>query len=1141
MTAKLKVVDAAERLRALEPAESFIVQAPAGSGKTELLTQRFLRLLATVDEPEQVLAITFTRKAAAEMRDRILLALRAAQAPAPEQAHELQTWQLAAAALERDIDCGWGLLASPSRLRVQTIDGLCGSLVRQMPVLSRLGGSPATVDDARPLHQEAAERVIREALSSNERELQEAGKAVLVHLDGRFSRAIDLLATMLGKRDQWLRHLAAGADSVAPAEYFQQVLVAVTEQALTAIDKTLDPEQRQAIVNLCTVAAGNLETDQRLPELYAWRRVMADEAGSDWHTAADALPLWLGGAQCLLTNEGSYRSPRGLNKNIGFPAGAAGKALKEQHAELVLSLEESAPNFARQLQKLRGLPSGQRLEQELAVLPAMATLLKAAVAELKLLFAERNEVDHAEVTEMALAALGETDSPTDLALALDYQICHVLADEVQDTSHNQFELFRRLTAGWQVGDGRSFFAVGDPMQSIYRFREADVGLFLQAWHQGLGPDLPLTSLQLKVNFRSQAGIVDWVNGQFQQAFPEAEDALLGAIPYAQSAAFHQPLDGQAVSLHLRHKQQPETETEQMLAVLREAQADANVSSIAILGRGRGHVAEIVQALRAEGIPYRAVELEPLGSKAVVSDLMQLTRALLTPADRLAWLSVLRAPYCGLSLADLLQLVDDDKDSTVLSLIEQRLTELSSDGQTRLARLLDNLFVAEPSLAARVERLWFCMGGPALLAADDLEAAQLYLRTLAELENNGRSLGQLDSVNDLERAVAGLYAPPLNHADCKIDVMTMHKSKGLQFDVVLLPALHKGTPADDTPLLNLETLTLASGEHVLLAPLTGRSRDERQGSIYQWLQDLNADKTRYEAVRLLYVAATRAKQRLHLFASLAPNAKQQIKPPSGALISALWDGLLAQVKLPAVDEVLEELEPSTKAPAFYRKAADAACAAVPAAVVWQAADAVVARQAETLEFEWASPAAMLVGTVLHGLLQAVAEQGLARWQQKLAAGGWPRLALAVKANLQQQGLSGNELEAAVAKVHSGLLNALEDETGQWILSEHEAAVCEQAFGHVDAHGQLRHSIVDRSFVADGVRWIVDYKTGGHEGGNIEGFLAAEKERYAEQLQRYGDIYAQLETRPIKLALYLPLLKRMVAWDYVGDGVGEGVAS
>ena len=1129
-----KVLDIAERQRALAPAESFIVQAPAGSGKTELLTQRFLRLLATVDEPEQVVAITFTRKAAAEMRDRILQALRAAQEPQPLEPHALQTWQLAAAALGRDIENDWGVLASPSRLRVQTIDGLCGSLVRQMPVLSRLGGSPSTVDDARPLHQEAAERVIREALASRDESLHAAGKAVLVHLDGRFSRAIDLLTTMLGKRDQWLRHLAAGADSIAAADYFEQVVSLVVAQSLAELRQTLSPVLQQHMVDLCTVAAGNLESADRLPELYLWRTVMADEADKHWNADAGSLPFWLGLAQCLLTNDGSYRSARGLNKNVGFPAGALGKPLKDAHAELVQLLQEQVPSFAEQLQKLRGLPNGDNLDQELAVLPAMAELLKAAVAELKLLFAERNEVDHAEVTEMALAALGDPENPTDLALALDYQIKHVLADEVQDTSHNQFELFRRLTAGWQVGDGRTFFAVGDPMQSIYRFREADVGLFLHAWHHGLGADLPLTPLQLKVNFRSQAGIVTWVNQQFRQAFPAQENALLGAIPYAQSAAFHPELSGGAVSWHFRHKQQSKTEAEQMLAVLKEANQNQAVASIAILGRGRAHLADIAQALRDAGIPYRAVELEQLGSRPVVSDLMQLTLGLQMPADRLAWLSVLRAPYCGLLLQDLLALVDGDKDSTLLRLLSERFNALSADGQARVQRLLDCLEDQDTtmSLAARVERLWFRLGGAALSSADDLEAAQLYLQTLAQLERDGDCLGTLNSVAELGRAVERLYAPPAHHEECKIDVMTMHKSKGLQFDVVLLPALHKGTPPEDTPLLNIETLTLESGEHVLLAPVTGRSREERQGSIYQWLQDLNTEKTRLEAVRLLYVAATRAKQRLHLFASLAPNSRQQIKPPAGALVSALWGGVEHQVQLePAEEESIVD-EDSDQSPSFTRLTLESKWVNAPESVTWHAPVAQETRQAEAVEFEWASPEAMLIGTVLHGLLQAAAEQGVALWQEKLnSSSELAKLEVAVSAQLAQQGLSGKVLQGSVTRVMTGLRNTFDDDLGQWILSDHEDAACEIAFSHVDEFGAVRHSIVDRSFITDGVRWVVDYKTGGHDGGNVEGFLAAEKARYESQLKRYGDIYAQLESRPIKLALYMPMLRRMISWDYV----------
>src|SRR5438270_4761431 len=128
--------DAAERARALDAARSFIVQAPAGSGKTELLIQRCLVLLARVERPEEITAITFTRKAAAEMRNRVLEALALARhEPRPSEAHKARTWELGRAVLERNDALGWALEDSASRLRVQTIDALCASLTRQMPVL----------------------------------------------------------------------------------------------------------------------------------------------------------------------------------------------------------------------------------------------------------------------------------------------------------------------------------------------------------------------------------------------------------------------------------------------------------------------------------------------------------------------------------------------------------------------------------------------------------------------------------------------------------------------------------------------------------------------------------------------------------------------------------------------------------------------------------------------------------------------------------------------------------------------------------------------------------------------------------------------------------------------------------------------
>src|SRR5688500_6266652 len=160
------IADQAAREAALDPRRSFIVQAPAGSGKTELLVRRYLALLPKVNKPEEIVAITFTIKAAAEMRKRVLEKIP----NGPEIAH---------------------------RLRIQTIDAFCAGLTRQMPVLSRFGAQPGVVEDAREHYREAAKRSIS-ALSPPMARL-------LLHLDNNVEMAEELIAAMLARRDQWLR------------------------------------------------------------------------------------------------------------------------------------------------------------------------------------------------------------------------------------------------------------------------------------------------------------------------------------------------------------------------------------------------------------------------------------------------------------------------------------------------------------------------------------------------------------------------------------------------------------------------------------------------------------------------------------------------------------------------------------------------------------------------------------------------------------------------------------------------------------------------------------------------------------------------------------------------------------------------
>ncbi len=193
------------------------------------------------------------------------------------------------------------------------------------------------------------------------------------------------------------------------------------------------------------------------------------------------------------------------------------------------------PQAVALLDAVRSLPPARYDEEEWRVLVAQLRVLRLAVAELELVFAARRVADYPRFAWAARQALGAPDAPTDTALALDAELRHVLVDEFQDTSEAQVRLLESLTAGWQRDDGRTLFLVGDPMQSIYRFRNADVGLFLDIRARGLGA-VALEPLTLAVNFRSTVPVVEWINECFGRVLPAADDMLRGAVSYAPGVA-----------------------------------------------------------------------------------------------------------------------------------------------------------------------------------------------------------------------------------------------------------------------------------------------------------------------------------------------------------------------------------------------------------------------------------------------------------------------------------------------------------------------------------------------------------------------------------------------------------------------------
>lgn len=1153
MRTQPEIADQAERRQALDPRYSFIVQAPAGSGKTGLLTQRFLVLLAIVDEPEEIIAVTFTRKAANEMKQRIIQALRDAgsrEALSPNDAYTCQLRELAARVLARDEARGWQLLTSPSRLRIQTIDSLCAGLVDRMPIYSGQGALPAVAEDADKLYLEAARLTI--LALEEDTEWTSAIAHLVQYLDNRLDRLQRLIADMLSRRDLWLRHIVDTTDTDKVRAHLELALTSRVEAILQGLTECIAVEYRGEILELLQFAANQ-------PEIRKGSKTKIGYCHSirEWPRGQieDRL-IWEGIADLLLTMGGDWR--KRITKEEGFPSPASVSdaeakkrftGMKQRMLDL-LSVLQKKESLRQNLLLLRQLPPDRYREEEWETLQALFKLLKVAVGYLLLVFRQQGQVDFAEITMAAIRALGEPDMPTDLALSLDYRIRHILVDEFQDTSFNQAELLTRLTAGWQTGDGRTLFLVGDPMQSIYRFRQAEVGVFLDIRDKEYFGQIQMKFLRLSVNFRSQQGIVDWINRYFPQILPTADDVTSGAVSYVHSTAFHSVSEYGTVKVYPYLQRDDQAEAEQVAAIVRQARSVQPDGRIAVLVRNRTHLASIIIHFKKAGLRFQAVEIEQLVQRPVIRDLMALTRALLHRADRIAWLAILRAPFCGFSLCDLYSIANIDPKCTVIdslricSKLSDSLSETGRQRSKRVLPVLDHALSLCDRIPLRrsVEGTWISLGGPACVADEtDLADAEVYFQLLENFDMTGYR----PDVQELDEQLVQLFALPDVAADDSLQLITLHKAKGLEFDTVILPGLGKRSRREQEKLLNwLEYRDRSGSTGLLCAPVSATGSNKNPVSRY--ILSVEKNKAALEEARLLYVAVTRAKHSLHLLGHLQRNSdvpeSTMLTPPPDTLLTALWPAVATDFQSRLYEaEIGHSISPDTAA---GLQSASCVCLApgwqLPPAPATIRISAVLEGESavqEPIDFDWAGEPARLVGMSVHRLLHRIGLIGV----ENLNRQGLERFKQAGRSLLIQFGISPQYLDSAAQQVAMALETmCINDAIGRWILSNrHQDAHCEWALSSSTGDAAVSLSIIDRTFIDEaGTRWIIDYKTGSHTGGGIDEFLDREQLRYRAQLEHYGEILQRMEKRPARLAIYFPLLGKWREWACQLSAAQEG---
>jgi ATP-dependent exoDNAse (exonuclease V) beta subunit len=1102
-----QILDATERSRALDTGSSFCVTAPAGSGKTELLIQRYLGLLEKVGRPEQVLAITFTRKAAAEMRERVFLALQHAEQGKPcEGAHEQVTRQLALAALDAGAVRDWHLTRDIGCLNIKTIDSFCAGLTRQMPVLSAFGGQAQTEDNAAELYRDAVGELFE--LLGSSHEIAPDLDALVLHFDNNWERLEELLVAMLGRRDQWHSYMGVQYDPTQAEQRLTNTVEQLIAENLLETSHALEPFKTELHELLC-YALENL--GEPVPETFP--AAMA-HCTSTWRQLRDL----------LLTQKGTWRKT--VNKKNGFPAGKGQEQeRKEQLAELVQRMAQQ-PGLVKLLDELSWLPQMGDNAASWQLVLHLSRVLPVLSACLLLVFQRRGCVDHTQVALSALQALGDDESPTELALRLDYCIEHILVDEFQDTAINQFDLVTRLTRGWGEHNAanpecpRTLFIVGDGMQSIYGFRDANVGLFLKAQQQGFN-GVHLVGLELKCNFRSNSDVVEWVNRTFRVAFPAEDNIRRGRVGYSEAVAVNPRGESAAVETHgFLGDSAREQEARWLVDTIAGVLASREEETVALLGRSRSHLAPTLQLLRAEGIDYGAQDMDALGGSPVIVDLMSLCRGLANPADRVAWLSLLRAPWCGLQLSDLRIVVASEGDGLSGNLARiitdsGELNRLSGEGQARLAHLSSCMRWAldkrdRLSLRVWIEQLWMKLDGPAsVIHQRQLSDARRFFELLEQAELEGVGL----QPEWLQQRLDRLYAAG-DDPESRLQVMTLHKSKGLEFDWVFIPALARGTRSDSREILLWDEYNSPDGERGFLLAADDHSPD-RAPSLYNFLKRSRRDKSRQETTRLLYVGATRAARNLRLSACLdtedepEPETVPEIKDPSGSsLLAPIWNGFRQQMILHQPSTVMQSIEVETSPPLIRFKS-------VPdAAPELFAPSPPVDANIPTGSLNWAD---RYVGTVVHQMLESLSL--LPELPAELAA----QYREGARHALARLGLAGGILEQAQARVYSTLSLVLKDERGRWLLnSGHGEAHSELPLSYVTNEGLVSDIVIDRTFVdrESGLRWVVDYKTSTPaDGESPEDFALREGETYRTQLRAYRDALSLLHgAEPLRCALY-----------------------
>jgi len=1105
------------RDEALYTSGSFVVESPAGSGKTDLLIARYLALLSRVSHPRQILAVTYTRKAAVQMKNRVIQKLNQANTkePAPESPWEGLLISLAQKALKKH-GSHPAILFNPESLQIGTFHSFCASLLRGWPVES---GIPPGLDLLDDIDQEAllqravdqyVETILLKDALSEERNAYINRLAAVNNYPDALSKQ---MKGLLGRRDRLKDFPLLTSERGASGSFGSEVqsrLERYAGQYLRRLNEYFTQAKKEWKDLREALREGGV----------SFGETFAESIPS--HTLQE-LPDWKRASEVFLTKSKTLR--KRVSTADGFPKDFGKKPV----ASFILQLPRDT---TRLLAFVADWPDLEEDNVGTAELMDILILAIGAWGRLQELIRTQG-MDYLELEMGALRALsqaGQGGRPSESLIFHQEHLRHILVDEAQDMNGIQAEILGRLAEGWEPGDGRTVFVVGDPKQSIYRFRRAEVELFYELKKKGLPrkseAPLPLKPLLLGANFRSRPHLITFTNRLFEQVmssprkeYDEVEfsrsEAARGKSDHlipTKAAIFAKEFSGNE-SVPPR-----EREARWVASEVARLHRERPEETIAILIPARTYLPSFVKALTECGVPLQLLEGEAMKQKREIQHLLNLFTAMIRPYDDVAWAGAVRAPWFRVSNQVLLDLKSGKGfwSERILS---------RSDASPELAKFCEAIFEARKmfgreSYGSTLSRLWEDLDGPRQTSALYGAAGVSNSRAFLDLLDLCSGMPGEEALLQLSRLLETAYTPPdPRGAFSSVYMMTIHKAKGLEFDHVFAVNLdYDALKGGRREQLAYRMERLPGEERHFLAAATADRRTGQQNLGSFLLKDLAEKRTLAETRRLFYVAATRAKESLTLSGIGDPHKDEkedEFKTPLSSLLKIMkpdednFRWLVDPLPSPSVGMEEKAVASSQIRPPFDAEP-------LPYLVRSPSMIEDETSQASPLGAEEEEGYARARGVVIHRLLETLARKQSCPEAEAIAVA------------LEKEGILFKEAGEVASHLMEEALRAWEAPGFLSLRKSAKEVQVEWAVEDYDGRRTVRVGRFDMLLKMEDKWLLLDYKTGRPE-EDLSAWLKRQKEHYRPQLDAYAEMVARGLNVPrgkIEWAILFTALPRLV---------------